>query len=260
MKRRLHALSLLSLLVLSATALLPLQANARADIGVAITVAPPPLRYEPMPPSRVGYAWVPGFWNWDGRGHVWISGHWEVARPGYVYQRSEWQREGNAWRLREGGWQNHGDRNYVQVITAPPPPRWERTPHPRPGYIWSPGYWAWQGNRHEWVTGVWIEARPGFVYSAPNWIQRDGRWEMEQGHWRSHDRDRDGIPDRYDRDNRTARHDQDRDGIPDRYDRDDRSARHDQDRDGVSDRYDRDRDGDGVPNRVDRRPDNPRRY
>ena len=35
---------------------------------------------------------------------------------------------------------------------------------------------------------------------------------------------------------------------------------HDRDRDGVSNRYDRDRDGDGVPNRYDRRPNNPRRY
>jgi hypothetical protein len=34
----------------------------------------------------------------------------------------------------------------------------------------------------------------------------------------------------------------------------------DRDRDGIPNRVDRDRDGDGVPNRVDRAPDNPRRY
>jgi hypothetical protein len=34
----------------------------------------------------------------------------------------------------------------------------------------------------------------------------------------------------------------------------------DRDRDGVPDRVDRDRDGDGVPNRQDRRPNDPRRY
>jgi hypothetical protein len=34
----------------------------------------------------------------------------------------------------------------------------------------------------------------------------------------------------------------------------------DHDRDGVRDRADRDRDGDGVPNREDRRPNDPRRY
>lgn len=34
----------------------------------------------------------------------------------------------------------------------------------------------------------------------------------------------------------------------------------DRDRDGIPDRFDRDRDGDGVPNRYDRRPGNPYRY
>jgi hypothetical protein len=229
--------SLLSLLVLSSTALLPLAANAQ--VGVSISVAPPPLRYEAIPPARSGYAWVPGFWNWDGRGHVWVSGHYEINRPGYVYQRSEWRRDGNGWRLAMGGWQNNGGYSQVQMIPAPPAPRWERTPHARRGYIWSPGHWAWQGNRHEWVTGVWIAERPGYVYTAPSWSQRDGRWEMDQGQWRRHDRDHDGIPDRYDRNNNSARRDQDRDGVPDR--------------------FDKDRDGDGIPNGADRRPDNARR-
>ena len=34
----------------------------------------------------------------------------------------------------------------------------------------------------------------------------------------------------------------------------------DMDRDGVPNRVDRDRDGDGVPNRQDSRPNDPRRY
>ena len=38
------------------------------------------------------------------------------------------------------------------------------------------------------------------------------------------------------------------------------SRHYDRDRDGVPNRYDRDRDGDGVPNYRDARPDNPRRY
>jgi hypothetical protein len=38
-----------------------------------------------------------------------------------------------------------------------------------------------------------------------------------------------------------------------------RSIRHDRDRDGIPNRWDRDRDGDGVPNRWDRRPGNWRR-
>ena len=39
-----------------------------------------------------------------------------------------------------------------------------------------------------------------------------------------------------------------------------RGRRHDMDRDGIPNRWDRDRDGDGVPNRFDHRPRNPYRY
>jgi hypothetical protein len=53
-----------------------------------------------------------------------------------------------------------------------------------------------------------------------------------------------GYYDRYDR--------YDRYGYYDRYDR----GYYDRDRDGVPNRYDRDRDGDEVPNRYDRDPDN----
>jgi hypothetical protein len=35
---------------------------------------------------------------------------------------------------------------------------------------------------------------------------------------------------------------------------------HDRDRDGIPNRYDRDRDNDGVPNRYDRAPNDSRRY
>lgn len=43
-------------------------------------------------------------------------------------------------------------------------------------------------------------------------------------------------------------------------DRNHGSYRGDRDRDGVSDRVDRDRDGDGIRNRQDSRPNDPRRY
>ncbi|MCP1118913.1 YXWGXW repeat-containing protein [Robbsia andropogonis] len=38
--------------------------------------APPPLRVEVAPPPRVGYAWVRGHWQWDGRAYAWVPGHW----------------------------------------------------------------------------------------------------------------------------------------------------------------------------------------
>ena len=98
----------------------------------------------------------------------------------------------------------------VQIGQAPPPARFERVPPPRRGQVWSPGHWEWQRGRHVWVPGVWMQARPGYAYRAPQWVERDGRWDFRAGRWdrdqaRGHgrkgphgDRDRDGVPNRYD--------------------------------------------------------------
>jgi hypothetical protein len=166
----------------------------------------------------------------------------------------------------------------LYIGSAPPAPMYERAPAVRRGYVWSPGYWDWRGHRHYWVPGSYIVERPGYVYAPPAWHQRGGRWYMQQGGWSSHrgdgyyggrdgygrqgfydsgyrshgyrDRDRDGVPDRYERGGR--RLDTDRDGVPNRYDRD-------IDGDGVRNSRDRDRDGDGRRNERDSRPDNPYR-
>jgi hypothetical protein len=126
---------------------------------------------------------------------------------------------------------------YVSVVVGgpPPPPRFERVPAARRGHIWSQGHWEYHRGRHQWVPGVWIVDRPGYAYSAPVWYEDRGRWQMRPAAWsrggHGHDRDRFDGPHRGG----------------------------DRDRDGVPNRYDRDRDGDGVSNRHDRQPDNPRR-
>ena len=126
----------------------------------------------------------------------------------------------------------------VYLDVAPPAPRYEVLPAPRHGYIWQPGFWEWRGDRHYWRKGYWVRERPGYYFHPSRWEQRDGRWYLERGGWHRE---------------RYAMRDRDRDGIPNRYDRD-------RDNDGIPNRYDRDRDNDGVPNRVDSAPDNPRRY
>jgi hypothetical protein len=107
----------------------------------------------------------------------------------------------------------------IDIRVAPPPPRHEVIPAARPGYVWVPGFWDWRGRRHVWVNGHWERVRRGYVYRAPEWVHEGDRWVLRRGNWVRGDRDRDGIPNR----------------------------------------YDRDRDGDGVPNRRDAHPDNPRR-
>ncbi len=140
----------------------------------------------------------------------------------------------------------------IVVRKAPPEPRHEHVPAARRGYVWTPGYWDWNGRRHVWHKGQYVKARAGYHYNAPAWHERDGRWEFSRGEWRhgDGDRDGDGIPNRVDRDRNG-------DGIPNHMQQNDRQR--DRDRDGVPNRVDRDRDGDGVQNRHDDRPDNPNR-
>ncbi|UUZ54801.1 YXWGXW repeat-containing protein [Massilia sp. H-1] len=40
----------------------------------------------------------------------------------------------------------------LYVDTAPPAPRYESIPAPRSGYVWAPGFWNWEGNRHVWIV------------------------------------------------------------------------------------------------------------
>lgn len=70
----------------------------------------------------------------------------------------------------------------VSVRSAPPPPRVERVVV-RPGYVWSPGYWHWNGRRHVWVGGRYVLARPGYVYVGPRWEHRGPGYRFHRGYW-----------------------------------------------------------------------------
>ena len=84
-------------------------APAAAQIDVYVDIAPPPVRYERVPPPRRGYIWVNGHWGWSHGRHVWIPGTWIRARSGYVYERPRWQHRGNRWYYSDGYWY---DRRY----------------------------------------------------------------------------------------------------------------------------------------------------
>jgi len=71
----------------------------------------------------------------------------------------------------------------VDLMLAPPPPRYEVMPPPRVGFIWAPGYWRWDGHRHVWMGGRWMQARPGYHFVGEHWERRDGRNHFEAGRW-----------------------------------------------------------------------------
>ncbi|MBV5333699.1 YXWGXW repeat-containing protein, partial [bacterium] len=39
------------------------------------------------------------------------------------------------------------------IVLAPPPPVYEVVPMMPQGYVWAPGYWAWNHDRHIWMRG-----------------------------------------------------------------------------------------------------------
>jgi len=77
----------------------------------------------------------------------------------------------------------YGGRAYVDVAVAPPPDRIIVAPAVRPGYVWAPGYWRWDGRRHVWVDGHYVRERHGYRWHPAHWEQRNGRYHFEEGHW-----------------------------------------------------------------------------
>jgi hypothetical protein len=71
----------------------------------------------------------------------------------------------------------------LDIDIGPPAPQVEVVPGPRAGYVWGPGYWAWDGHHHHWVGGRWLRERPGYVYVPEHWEDRGGRHHFEPGHW-----------------------------------------------------------------------------
>ena len=85
-----------------------MSAAAFAQIGIAITIAPPPLPvYEqPLCPGD-GYIWTPGYWayDYDIDDYYWVPGTWVEA--------------------------------------------------PEVGFLWTPAYWGWGGDRFVFYDGYW---------------------------------------------------------------------------------------------------------
>ena len=71
----------------------------------------------------------------------------------------------------------------IELNFGPPPPVYEVVPAPRAGYVWAPGYWDYERNRHTWRKGHWERERHGEHWTGGHWVQHDGRWHLNRGHW-----------------------------------------------------------------------------
>jgi hypothetical protein len=72
----------------------------------------------------------------------------------------------------------------VSVAIAPPElPVYEQPICPGDGYIWTPGYWAWDG-AYYWVPGTWVlPPQVGFLWTPGYWGWGSGGFLFNQGYW-----------------------------------------------------------------------------
>ena len=75
----------------------------------------------------------------------------------------------------------------ISVNFAPPAlPVYEQPPCPGEGYIWTPGYWAWDPDYGDyyWVPGTWVFApQPGFLWTPPWWGWNGVAFVFHEGYW-----------------------------------------------------------------------------
>ena len=76
----------------------------------------------------------------------------------------------------------------ISVRIGPPAlPVYEQPLCPGPGYLWTPGYWAWSDDAgYYWVPGTWVVAPVGMLWTPGYWGWNDGVYVWNAGYWGPH--------------------------------------------------------------------------
>jgi hypothetical protein len=74
-------------------------------------MSPPPM---PAPPATTevmtaspapNALWIPGYWNYVGRGYTWVPAHWEIPPPtAHSYMAAHWEYRGRHYVFVPGYW------------------------------------------------------------------------------------------------------------------------------------------------------------
>jgi WXXGXW repeat (2 copies) len=77
---------------------------------------------------------------------------------------------------------------FISVGFAPPAlPVYVQPPLPAPGYIWTPGYWAYGDAGYYWVPGVWVQPpSAGVLWTPGYWGYGGGVYGWHAGYWGPH--------------------------------------------------------------------------
>jgi hypothetical protein len=69
-------------------------------------------------------------------------------------------------------------------IAPPLLPVYDQPPIPGAGYVWIPGYWAWDGYEYYWTPGYWATPPAvGLYWTPPYWAWTDGDYTFYPGYW-----------------------------------------------------------------------------
>jgi hypothetical protein len=72
-------------------------------------------------------------------------------------------------------------------IGPPALPVYEQPPLPAPGYMWTPGYWAYGEAGYFWVPGVWVQPpSAGLLWTPGYWGYEGGVYGWHEGYWGPH--------------------------------------------------------------------------
>jgi hypothetical protein len=72
-------------------------------------------------------------------------------------------------------------------ITPPVLPVYVQPPCPQPGWMWTPGYWAYGDEGYYWVPGAWVPAPyTGALWTPPYWGWSGGLYVFHGGYWGPH--------------------------------------------------------------------------
>jgi WXXGXW repeat (2 copies) len=76
----------------------------------------------------------------------------------------------------------------VSIRIGPPAlPVYEQPLCPGPGYMWTPGYWAYGPDGYYWVPGTWVMAPTvGLLWTPGYWGWRGGFYYWHTGYWGPH--------------------------------------------------------------------------
>jgi hypothetical protein len=75
----------------------------------------------------------------------------------------------------------------IRVAIGPPAlPMYDQPICPGDGYLWTPGYWAYDDSVSDyyWVPGTWVQApEEGFLWTPGYWGWGDGGYFFNDGYW-----------------------------------------------------------------------------